>query len=129
MRLPQQLKQITKENMNTPTRQLTVDDAMARFRALLREEVGDDPADNTPTRSMTPEEREASLFRIAEVLLSLACPDPKACSHPQCRRNAVCRHFARVRAKRGAGTASHPRRTPGAEAARYAVWVFMSPAR
>jgi hypothetical protein len=112
--------------MNRRTRQMTVDDAMAQFQAELREEIGDGPTDHTPTRRITPEEREAALFRLAEVVLSLACPDPKGCSQPECRRNAVCRHLARVQAKRDAGQASHPRRTPGAEAARYAVWVYMS---
>ena len=114
--------------MNTPTRQLTVDDAMAEFQAMLREVLGDSPSD-APLRRMTPEEQEEGLFRFAEVVLSLACPDPRTCSHPHCRRNVRCRHLARLETKRDSGKASHPRRTPGAEAARYAVWVYMSSAR
>ena len=114
--------------MNTPTRQLTVDDAMAEFQVALREALGDSPPD-TAARSMTPEEQEEALFRFAEVVLSLACPDPRACNHRQCRRDVRCRHFARLEAKRVSGKASHPRRTPGAEAVRYAVWVYMSSTR
>lgn len=78
---------------------------------------------------MTPEEREELRFRLAKLVLSLACPDPRACNDPHCRRSVLCRHFARVEAKRASGKASHPMRTPGAEAARYAVWVYMSSAR
>ena len=111
--------------MTTPTHQITVDDAMAEFQAMLRAAFGDRPP-NAPAGPITPEEQEEGLFRFAEVVLSLACPDPRACSHPRCRRNVRCRHFVRVEAKRASGKASHPRRTPGAEAARYAVWVYMS---
>jgi hypothetical protein len=114
--------------MNTSARQLTVDDAMSEFQAALREALGDSPPD-AAARPWTPEEREEGLFRFAEVVLSLACPDPRACSHPHCRRMVRCRHFARVEAKRTSGKASHPRRTPGAEAARFAVWVYMSSAQ
>ena len=111
--------------MNAPACQLTVDDAMWKFQIMLREALGGNPPD-AATRPETPEEREERLFRFAEAVLGLACPDPRACSDPHCRRNVCCRHFARIGAKRVSGTASHPRRTPGAEAARYAVWVYMS---
>ena len=114
--------------MNTPSRELTVDDAMSEFQAMLREAFGDNPP-GAATRPETPEEREEGLFRFAELVLSLACPDPRACSHPHCRRNLCCRHFARIETKRTSGKASHPRRSPGAEAARYAVWVYMSSAQ
>ena len=114
--------------MTTPIRQLTVDDAMAEFQAALREALGD-RAPNAAASPATSEEQEEGLFGFAEVVLSLACPNPRACSHPHCRRMVRCRHFARVEAKRASGKASHPRRTPGAEAARYAVWVYMSSVR
>ncbi len=113
--------------MNAPTPRSTVDDAMSEFQAMLREALGDSSPDAT-ARPVTPEEREEGRFRFAEAVLGLACPDPRACRHPHCRRNARCRHLARVAAKRASGKVSHPRRTPGAEAARYAVWVLMSSA-
>jgi hypothetical protein len=114
--------------MNTPTSHLTVDDAMSEFQAALREARGDSPPDAAMSPA-TPEEREEGLFRFAELVLSLACPDPRACSHPHCRRDVRCRHFARIEAKRASGKATNARRTPGAEAARYAVWVYMSSAQ
>jgi hypothetical protein len=65
-------------------------------------------------------------FAFAEFILSLACPDPRACPDRHCRRDRLCSHFARVHAKRASGQSSHPRRTPGAEACRYAIWVYMN---
>jgi len=38
--------------------------------------------------------------RPPSVLAGQACPDPRACIDHRCRRNALCRHFARVQAKR-----------------------------
>jgi hypothetical protein len=118
--------------MGTPIRQLTVDQAIGEFRALLREELGDAP-DDQPAGDVaapaTPEQDEESRFACAELILSLACPDPRACTDPRCRRHALCRHFGRMRAKRASGIASNPRRTPGAEAVRYAIWVYMSSRR
>ena len=107
---------------------LTVDDAVGEFRAMLKEKIGDSPPLTTMT-PQTPEEAEAGRFRFAEQLLSLACPDPAACANQQCRRNRLCRHFARLRAKQQSGVSRNPRRTPGAEAARYAIWVYMSAGR
>ena len=114
--------------MTEPTRPLTVDEAMADFQAVIREELGDDFGGKGGTAA-TPEEAEESRFRLAEFILSLACPDPRACTDQHCRRNVICRHFERVRAKRASGRSSHPRRTPGAEAARYAIWVYMNSGR
>jgi hypothetical protein len=57
---------------------------------------------------------------------SLSSPDLRAWIDQRYRRNARCRHFERVRAKRASGKASHPRRTTGAEAVRYAIWAYMS---
>ena len=82
---------------------------MAEFQAALREALGDSPPD-TAAKSMTPEEQEESLFRFAEVVLRLACPDPRACSHPHCRRDVRCRHFARLEAKRAGGRGRQIRR-------------------
>lgn len=109
-------------------RQLTIDEAIAEFQAVVHEELGDigPRTGRTPT---TPEEEEEGRFRLAEYLLGLACPDPRACTDQHCRRKVLCRHFERVQAKRTSGTARHPRRTPGAEAVRYAIWVYMSSGR
>lgn len=111
--------------MSTPTCQLTVDEAMAEFYAVLREKLGDVSSIASPV-SETSEEAEARRFKLAEFMLGLACPDPRACTDQRCRRNAICRHFAHVRAKQQSRQSVHPRRTPGAEAARYAIWVYMN---
>jgi hypothetical protein len=115
--------------METTMRQLTIDQAIAELQAIVREELGDDPPLPMASAPGTPEEEEDHRFRFAEYLLSLACPDPRACTDHRCRRDARCRHFERVRAKRASGEASHPRRTPGAEAVRYAIWAYMSSGR
>jgi hypothetical protein len=105
---------------------LSVDEAMAEFMHAMSDLYGDSPpAPGTPP---SPAEKEADLFDLAERLLHLACPDPGACTDPRCRRDRLCRHFAFVRDKRETGIATHPRRTPSAEAFRYAVWVFMNAA-
>jgi hypothetical protein len=109
-------------------RQLTIDQAIAEFRAVVREELGDDPSPFAMPRR-TPEEAEDEKFKFAELMVALACPDPRACTHHRCRRDVLCRHFARVQAKRASGQAENPRRTPGAEAARYAIWAYMSSGR
>ena len=114
--------------MGTPIRQLTVDDAMGEFQALLREELGDAPAGDVAPPA-TPEEEEQKRFACAELILRAVCPDPRACTDQHCRRNVLCRHFERLRAKRASGIASHARRTPGSEAVRYAIWVYMSSQR
>jgi len=114
--------------VTTPAGKPTVDDAMSAFQVMLRAAHGK-VAPGRAAPPMTPEDREEARFRLAEAVLRLACPDPGACGDPHCRRERRCRHLARVAAKRASGKASHPRRTPGAEAARYAVWVLMSSAR
>ena len=110
--------------MNEQPQRLSVDDAMAEFMRTMSDRYGDSPPAPDPPPS--PAEREANLFCIAERLLRLACPNPEACTDPRCRRDRLCRHFAFVRDKREKGIATHPRRTPSAEAFRYAVWVFMN---
>jgi hypothetical protein len=104
----------------------TVDEAMSELQALLRAAPPPAGAPATAARPQTQEEAEEARFRLAETVLRLACPQPADCSDPHCRRSARCRHLERIAAKRAAGKASHPRRTPGAEAVRYAVWVLMS---
>lgn len=114
--------------MREQTPYLTVEQAIAEFQAVVKEELGDS-LPNTPTAPKTRKEAEESRFRFAEYMLSLACPDPRACTDQNCRRHRLCRHFERVHAKRASGQSTHPRRTPGAEAARYAIWVYMNSGR
>jgi hypothetical protein len=120
-----------RQPLSTSITQLTVDQAIGEFHALLREELGDAPADvaAAPATPATPEEEEHLRFACAELILRAVCPDPRACTDQRCRRHALCRHFSRVQAKRHSGVARNPRRTPGAEAVRYAIWVFMASAR
>jgi hypothetical protein len=105
-----------------------MDEAVAQFSAMLRERLGEPRTDRVGLAPAPPEEKEARQFHLAELLIALACPDARACIHQRCRRDSMCRHLARVRAKQASGRSSHPRRTPGAEAARYAIWVYMSSA-
>ncbi len=114
--------------MHEPQRQLTMDEAMAEFQALAREQMHCFPS-RPGSEPSTPQEAEDLCFRFAESILGLACPDPRACTDQRCRRDALCRHFERVRAKRASGKSVHPRRTPGAEAVRYAIWVYMNAGR
>lgn len=100
---------------------------MAEFMRALPEVYGDIPPAPGRQRASR-EEIEANHFRLAERLLHLACPDAGACTDQRCRRDRLCRHLGFVRDKREKGIATHPRRTPGAEAFRYAVWVFMNTA-
>ena len=110
-----------------PQPELTLDQAVAEFQATAKEALGDAAPDAAmPPRPATPEEAEARRFRVAEFLLSIACPNSSGCDDQRCRRDAVCRHLARVRAKQASGKSTHPRRSPGAEAVRYAMWVCMS---
>ncbi len=117
--------------MTDPTQLISVDDAMADFQAITREVLGDtsfSAGDSAP--AATPEQMEESRFRLAEFMLSLACPDPRMCGDQRCQRGRLCRHFAHVQALReGSAMPHHPRRPPGAEAARYAVWVYMNSGR
>jgi hypothetical protein len=111
--------------MKEPMRQLTIDQAVAEFYAMLREGGLDAPAGGGGPAE-TPEAAEAGHFRVADRLILLACPDPTRCVDQRCRRDARCRHMAYLRDRERAGTSLHPRRTPGAEAMRYAIWVYMS---
>jgi len=111
--------------MTAPTRQLSIDAAIGEFQAVLDEELGDSLS-HQALPPETPEQAEDRRFRLAEYMIALACPDPRACADQRCRRDVLCRHLSRVHAKRASGRSSHPRRTPGAEAARYAIWVYMN---
>ncbi len=114
--------------MTEPLRQLTIDEALGEFQALVQEQLGDGlPGDCGPPE--TPEEAEARRFRMAELLVGLACPEPAACIDQRCRRDGLCRHWGYVKMKESTGRCDHPRRTPGAEAVRYAIWVYMSSGR
>jgi hypothetical protein len=114
--------------MMKPSRQLTIDEAIGEFQALLQEQLGDVPpgACGPP---QTPEEAEARRFQMAEHLVRLACPDRTLCADYRCRRDAICRHLAFVLTRQRTGKSGHPRRPPGAEAVRYAIWVYMSARR
>ena len=111
--------------MKQPLRKLTVDAALAEIQALVNDTFGDASA-GPAGPPQTPEEAEATRFRVAQALVGLACPDPGACADQRCRRDALCRHLAYLRDRQRAGTSHHPRRTAGAEAVRYATWVLMS---
>jgi hypothetical protein len=114
--------------MIEPLRRLTIDEAIGGFQALIRERFGDAPPGEN-RRPETPEEAEAGRFRVAELLVGLACPDQRACIDQRCRRDGLCRHWAYVKMKESTAKCAHPRRTPGAEAVRYAIWVYMSSLR
>jgi hypothetical protein len=109
--------------MTDTSRLLTIDEAVGEFIAIARHVLGDAPAgDCLPPE--TPQEAETRHFLLAQHLIERACP-PAACADRNCRRNAVCKHMARVRARWSAGKSSHPRRPPGADALRYAMWVYV----
>src|SRR5262245_51765663 len=109
---------------------LTVDRAMAGFQILAKEIVAKRRAlgERLSERPFeTPEEEEARRFGLAEHLLRLICPDPRACAERGCRRSGRCRHLVYVQQKKQrGGRRAISRRPPGAEAARYAVWVYMN---
>ena len=108
-----------------PRRELTIDEALAELQALVNDTLGEAPA-GAKAPPQTPEEAEAARFRTAEFLLRLACPDPGDCTDPRCRRDARCRHLAYVQDRQKDGVSQNPRRSAGAEAVRYAAWVYMS---
>lgn len=114
--------------MSDPTRPLSIDEAMAEFQAIALDVLADAPRTDGPP--LTPAQTEEGHFQLAESVLRLACPDPRMCGDQRCQRGRQCRHFAHVRAlQQGQAVPHHPRRPPGAEAVRYAVWVFMNSGR
>ena len=106
-------------------RQLTIDEAMGEFRAMVQDELGDpEPGDCGPPE--TPEEAETRRFRMAQYPIGLACPASATCPDYRYRRDAECRHLTHVRARWKARKSSHPRRPPAGDALRYAIWVYVS---
>jgi hypothetical protein len=115
------------DTMPDPTQLLSVDEAMAEFQAIAREVLADMPSGaRSAAPAATPQETEDTYFRFAEWILSLACPDPRACADQRCRRGGLCRHYAQLRSMQKNRVSFHARRTPGAQAVRYAVWAYMN---
>jgi hypothetical protein len=119
--------------MRDPSRQpampaLTIDDAVSEFGAMVQDVLGDAPPDGWAPPE-TPQEAETRHFLLAQHLIGLACPAASACGDQRCRRDAMCRHLAHVRDRWSARKSSHPRRPPGADALRYAIWVYVSSRR
>jgi hypothetical protein len=114
--------------MTELSRQLAIDEAIGEFQAMVRDELGDAPAGAGGPPEM-PQEAETRRFLMARYLIRAACPAPAACPDYRCRRDAECRHLVHVRGRWSAGKSSHPRRPPGADALRYAIWVYASARR
>jgi hypothetical protein len=107
---------------------LTIDEAVSAFQTMVQDVLGDAPlGDGTPPLE-TPQEAETRRFLLARHLIDRACPAPAVCPDRGCRRD-MCKHLARVQARWSAGRSSHPRRPPGADALRYAIWVYVSSRR
>ena len=121
--------EMDRPDMTDPSRPLTIDEAVSEFQTMAQDVLGDaPPGDHTPLPE-TPQEAETRRFLLAQHLIDRACPAPAACGDRGCRRDAVCMHLARVRARWRAGRSGHPRRPPGADALRYAIWVYVSSRR
>lgn len=122
--------------MIDPSRHLSIDDALAEFSAMI-EDMGEDGPENGSGIAVagghglpeTPEEADTRRFLLAQHLIGLACPAPAACGDPRCRREAACRHLLHVRDRWAAGKSSHPRRPPGADALRRAIWLYVASRR
>jgi hypothetical protein len=130
--------------MIDPSRHLTIDDALGEFSAML-EDLIENGSPNGPENVLqnglggavtaghgtpeTPEEADTRRFLLAQHLIGLACPAPAACADPRCRREAACRHLLHVRDRWSAGRSSHPRRPPGADALRHAIWLYVASRR
>jgi hypothetical protein len=112
---------------------LSVDAAVAEFYKLLEEELrarghGNEPGMRPRHYVLdTSQKAEALRFRLAELLLRLACPELRLCKDQRCRRGGLCRHLADLHMRQRPQIAPPAtRRTPGADAARHAMWVFMN---
>jgi hypothetical protein len=115
--------------MTEPARPLTIDEALGEFPDMLEDVLGETPTGDRMPPPETPQEAETRCFLLAQYLIGRACPAPSGCADYGCRRDATCKHLARVRARYRAGRSSHPRRPPGADALRYAIWVYVSSRR
>jgi hypothetical protein len=106
---------------------LNVDEAVAEFLAALREVLGPDTGGGLRAIVReTLEEAEARRFRCAAQLLGWVCPDAMRCINQRCRRTRLCRHFAELRERQQLSIDQSTRRTPGADALRQAIWLFMN---
>jgi hypothetical protein len=118
--------------MIDPSRQLTIDDAVAEFCAMI-EDMPNDGSGGAVAGGRgapeSPQEADTRRFLLAQYLIGLACPAAADCSDQRCRREAACRHLVHVRDRFDAGRSSHPRRPPGADALRHAIWVYVASRR
>ena len=109
---------------------LTVDEAVAEFLLVVREELAAMPiveASSGEGAEPTPRDSEELYFRCAAEVLRIACPDPGLCKERRCRRGGRCRYFVDLEARReGRHPAPTGRRTPGVMALRHAIWVCMN---
>ena len=114
--------------MTALSRPLTIDEAIGEFQAMVQDELGEAGPGVCGPPLETPAETDSRHFLLAQYLIGLACPAPARCRDYRCRRD-TCWHLARVRARWSARKSSHPRRPPGADALRYAIWVYVSAQR
>jgi hypothetical protein len=106
---------------------LTMEETVAEFFAILQVWLGHRTAPSIDQmHADTSEDAEALRFRAAEQLLRAACPGPAHCSEQRCRRGGLCRHLADLYARQGRHSPQLTRRTPGADAVRHAIWVYMN---
>jgi len=114
--------------MTELSRPLTIDEAVGAFRAMMQDALGDAQTGGGGAPE-TPKEAETRRFLLAQYLIGRACPAAAGCRDHRCRRDATCRHLVHVRGRWSARRSSHPRRPPGADALRYAIWVYVSSRR
>jgi hypothetical protein len=117
--------------MTSALRKLSVNEAVAEFGRMVSAGRGP-PATSGGELPVpdTPEPAEARYYRFAEELLMLACPDPRQCTDQRCRRGGLCRHFGDLRARQEGRRGGRPtRRTPGSDALRHAIWVYINASR
>jgi hypothetical protein len=108
---------------------LTVDEAVAAFFVVMKQHYGltSDGTFSDGYSPKTSQQAEAQWFHMAEKALRAACRDPRLCTHPRCRRNRLCRHFADLHAvQEGRRKLPPSRRTPGETMLRHAIWVLMN---
>jgi hypothetical protein len=103
---------------------MTTDEAVTLFQALLQQELRIDPNRRLELFPETPQQAEARRWRCAEALLRSVCAGPAHCGDPRCRRSRRCGHLLDVAALAEKAHAVE-RRTPGAVALRRAIRVWM----